>query len=204
MDSRFWSTFPLPTFPKWEPIFDPQPFGFWLHRQVAFDIDANGIVNVSASDKGTGKKQALGWRALLRSSPVSFFPFFSSPFFVKSCPPLDSIAFDGVQPLWWVSKGKPNTPPRFAGPIFGVVRFHRARQAITIRSSGGLSDAEAGRPPRLAARVPLGVGRCIVCTRGIRIVCTRGTGSSLHAGLFCPGSFVHAVLTAMHKKGQGR
>ena len=37
-----------------------------------------------------------------------------------------------------------------------------------------------------------------------RIVCTRGTGSSLHAGLFCPGSFVHAVLTAMHKKGQGR
>ena len=47
-------------------------------------------------------------------------------------------------------------------------------------------------------------GQCIVCTRGIRIVCTRGTGSSLHAGLFCPGSFVHAVLTAMHKKGQGR
>lgn len=47
--------------------------------------------------------------------------------------------------------------PRFAGPIFGVVRFHRARQAITIRSSGGLSDAEAGRPKRLAARVPLGV-----------------------------------------------
>ena len=48
---------------------------------------------------------------------------------------------------------------------------------------------------------PLQKGQCIVCTRGIRIVCTRGAGSSLHAGLFCPGSFVHAVLTAMHKKG---
>src|SRR5205085_4544056 len=27
--------------------------------EVTFDIDANGILNVSASDKGTGKKQAI-------------------------------------------------------------------------------------------------------------------------------------------------
>jgi len=31
--------------------------------EVAFDIDANGIVNVSASDKGTGKKQAITIRS---------------------------------------------------------------------------------------------------------------------------------------------
>lgn len=60
--------------------------GFGLHRQVAFDIDANGIVNVSASDKGTGKKQALGWRALLRSSPVSFFHFFFLSIFCEVVP----------------------------------------------------------------------------------------------------------------------
>lgn len=30
---------------------------FVRELEVAFDIDANGIVNVSASDKGTGKKQ---------------------------------------------------------------------------------------------------------------------------------------------------
>merc|ERR1711972_1015795 len=31
--------------------------------EVAFDIDANGIVNVSASDKGTGKKQNITIRS---------------------------------------------------------------------------------------------------------------------------------------------
>jgi len=31
--------------------------------EVAFDIDANGMVNVSASDKGTGKKQAITIRS---------------------------------------------------------------------------------------------------------------------------------------------
>merc|ERR1712137_321841 len=31
--------------------------------EVTFDIDANGIVNVSASDKGTGKKQAITIRS---------------------------------------------------------------------------------------------------------------------------------------------
>merc|ERR1712062_291186 len=28
--------------------------------EVSFDIDANGIVNVSARDKGTGKEQSIG------------------------------------------------------------------------------------------------------------------------------------------------
>eukprot|EP00434_Breviolum_minutum_P022767 symbB.v1.2.020086.t1/scaffold1588.1/size110444/6 len=58
--------------------------------EVTFDIDANGIVNVSASDKGTGGHDSLG---------------------VGNAP-------DGVP-------GK--------------------KQAITIRSSGGLSDAEIHR-----------------------------------------------------------
>eukprot|EP00438_Fugacium_kawagutii_P030310 Skav204418 [mRNA] locus=scaffold398:609931:619002:- [translate_table: standard] len=31
--------------------------------EVTFDIDANGIVNVSAADKGTGKKQAITIRS---------------------------------------------------------------------------------------------------------------------------------------------
>ena len=31
--------------------------------EVTFDIDANGIVNVSAKDKGTGKEQAISIKA---------------------------------------------------------------------------------------------------------------------------------------------
>ena len=36
--------------------------------EVTFDIDANGIVNVSARDKGTGKEQQSEWRILLIES----------------------------------------------------------------------------------------------------------------------------------------
>ena len=35
--------------------------------EVAFDIDANGIVNVSAKDKGTGKEQQSEWLCSLGS-----------------------------------------------------------------------------------------------------------------------------------------
>jgi len=37
---------------------EPAPFGV-PQVEVAFDIDANGIVNVSAKDKGTGKEQQI-------------------------------------------------------------------------------------------------------------------------------------------------
>lgn len=38
--------------------------------EVTFDIDANGIVNVSARDKGTGKEQQSESFHLLSCSPV--------------------------------------------------------------------------------------------------------------------------------------
>mgnify|MGYP000125665424 CR=1 FL=1 len=39
---------------------DPgQPCGVWPQIEVTFDIDANGILNVSAKDKGTGKEQSI-------------------------------------------------------------------------------------------------------------------------------------------------
>ena len=44
----------LPTFPQVG--IPPAPRGI-PQIEVAFDIDANGIVNVSAKDKGTGKEQ---------------------------------------------------------------------------------------------------------------------------------------------------
>ena len=34
--------------------------------EVAFDIDANGIVNVHAKDKGTGKEQQSEWGSLVK------------------------------------------------------------------------------------------------------------------------------------------
>ncbi len=34
-------------------------FGCVLQIEVVFDIDANGIVNVSAKDKATGKEQSI-------------------------------------------------------------------------------------------------------------------------------------------------
>ena len=40
------------------PIFPPAPRGV-PQIEVTFDIDANGIVNVSAKDKGTGKEQQI-------------------------------------------------------------------------------------------------------------------------------------------------
>lgn len=37
--------------------------------EVAFDIDANGIVNVSAKDKGTGKEQQSKWLWIAKLRP---------------------------------------------------------------------------------------------------------------------------------------
>ena len=46
--------------------------------EVTFDIDANGIVNVSARDKGTGKEQQIVIQSSGGLSKVKFFLIFAS------------------------------------------------------------------------------------------------------------------------------
>ena len=78
--------------------------------EVTFDIDANGIVNVSAKDKGTGKEQqskCVQWSgeeksatlevvfdlSSFSSSPLLLLtpPSFSSPLTPSSLPPHSSL-----------------------------------------------------------------------------------------------------------------
>ena len=48
--------------------------------EVTFDIDANGIVNVSARDKGTGKEQQIVIQSSGGLSKVGFTSFVQLPF----------------------------------------------------------------------------------------------------------------------------
>ena len=50
----------LKIFLLWQVGIPPAPRGV-PQVEVTFDIDANGIVNVSARDKGTGKEQQSKW-----------------------------------------------------------------------------------------------------------------------------------------------
>lgn len=47
----------------WQVGIPPAPRGV-PQVEVTFDIDANGIVNVSARDRGTGKEQQSMWTIL--------------------------------------------------------------------------------------------------------------------------------------------